>query len=81
MYSCLQASMLSFASAAWQTNACPGTPPETLAKLVKNSTLKVYPDLPHGMCTTNPDEINADFLAFFQHSRMLPHSAETPEWR
>jgi non-heme chloroperoxidase len=36
------------------------------AKLVKNSTLKVYPGLPHGMCTTNPDEINADLLAFFQ---------------
>lgn len=39
------------------------------AKLVKNSTLKVYPGLPHGMCTTNPDEINADLLAFFQRSQ------------
>jgi non-heme chloroperoxidase len=37
------------------------------AKLVKNATLKVYPGFPHGMCTTNPDEINADLLAFFQH--------------
>jgi len=36
------------------------------AKLVKNSTLKVYPGLPHGMCTTNPDEINADLLSFFK---------------
>ena len=25
------------------------------AKLVKGSTRKVYPGLPHGMCTTNPD--------------------------
>ena len=39
------------------------------AKLVKNSTLKIYPGLPHGMCTTNPDEINADLLAFFQRSQ------------
>jgi non-heme chloroperoxidase len=39
------------------------------AKLVKDSTLKVYPGLPHGMCTTNPDEINADLLAFFQRSQ------------
>ena len=39
------------------------------AKLIKNSILKVYPGLPHGMCTTNPDEINADLLAFFQRSQ------------
>ena len=36
------------------------------AKLVKNATLKVYPGFPHGMCTTNPDQINADLLTFFQ---------------
>jgi len=36
------------------------------AKLVKNSTLKVYPGFPHGMCTTNPEEINADLLSFFK---------------
>ena len=36
------------------------------AKLVKNSTLKVYPGLPHGMCTTHPDQINSDLLAFFR---------------
>ncbi len=39
------------------------------AKLVKNSTLKVYPGFPHGMCTTHPDQINADLLAFFNQSR------------
>jgi non-heme chloroperoxidase len=38
------------------------------AKLVKNATLKVHPGLPHGMCTTNPEEINADMLAFFRSS-------------
>jgi non-heme chloroperoxidase len=36
------------------------------AKLVKNSTLKIYPGFPHGMCTTNASEINADLLAFFK---------------
>jgi non-heme chloroperoxidase len=36
------------------------------SKLLKNGTLKVYPGLPHGMCTTHPDIINADLLAFVQ---------------
>ncbi|HEX5081074.1 MAG TPA: alpha/beta hydrolase [Blastocatellia bacterium] len=36
------------------------------AKLIKNSTLKVYPGFPHGMCATNPDQINADLLAFLK---------------
>ena len=36
------------------------------AKLVKGSTLKVYPGLSHGMCSVNKDLINADLLAFFQ---------------
>lgn len=34
------------------------------AKLLKNSTLKVYKGFPHGMCTTNADVVNADLLAF-----------------
>jgi non-heme chloroperoxidase len=36
------------------------------AKLLKNATLKVYPGFPHGMPTTNADQINADLLAFFK---------------
>ena len=36
------------------------------AKLVKNAKLKVYPGLPHGMCSTHPDVINADLLAFIR---------------
>ena len=39
------------------------------AKLVKDATLKVYPGFPHGMPTTNADQINADLLAFIQQSR------------
>jgi non-heme chloroperoxidase len=34
------------------------------SKLVKNSTLKVYPGAPHGLCTTMPVQINAEILAF-----------------
>lgn len=37
------------------------------AKLLRNGTLKVYAGLPHGMCTTHPDLINADLLAFIKH--------------
>ncbi len=36
------------------------------AKLVKASTLKVYPGLSHGMCVVNADEINADLLGFLE---------------
>ena len=36
------------------------------AKLVKNGMLKVYPGLPHGMCTTEPELINRDLLAFIR---------------
>jgi non-heme chloroperoxidase len=36
------------------------------SKLLKKGTLKIYPGLPHGMCTTHPDIVNADLLAFIQ---------------
>jgi non-heme chloroperoxidase len=36
------------------------------AKLVRKGTLKVYPGLPHGMCTTHADVINPDLLAFIR---------------
>ena len=39
------------------------------SKIVKNATLKVYPSFPHGMPTTNADQINADLLAFFGKSK------------
>jgi len=42
------------------------------AKILKKATLKVYPGFPHGMCTTNADQINADLLAFLEGSA---HSA------
>ena len=36
------------------------------AKIVKGSTLKVYPGLPHGMCATHKNVINEDLLAFLR---------------
>jgi non-heme chloroperoxidase len=39
------------------------------AKLVKGATLKTYPGFPHGMPTTNADQINADLLAFIKKSQ------------
>ncbi|GFE79964.1 chloroperoxidase [Steroidobacter agaridevorans] len=36
------------------------------SKLLKNGTLKVYPGLPHGMCTTHADIVNEDLLAFIR---------------
>jgi non-heme chloroperoxidase len=38
------------------------------SKLVKGATLKVYPGLPHGMCSTNKDQINDDLLAFVKRA-------------
>jgi non-heme chloroperoxidase len=34
------------------------------AKLLRNGILKVYEKLPHGMCTTHAETIDADLLAF-----------------
>ena len=36
------------------------------AKLLKNGTLKIYKDFPHGMPTTQAETINADLLAFLK---------------
>ena len=36
------------------------------AKLLKKATLKLYPGLPHGMCTTHADVVNRDLLAFIR---------------
>lgn len=38
-------------------------------KLVKDSTLRVIPGAPHGMCSTLKNEINAELIAFFSRSR------------
>ena len=35
-------------------------------KLVPNAKLKVYPEAPHGMCSTEKDKVNADLLEFIR---------------
>lgn len=36
------------------------------AQLLPKGTLKVYEGLPHGVCTTHPDLVNGDLIAFIQ---------------
>jgi non-heme chloroperoxidase len=36
------------------------------SKIVKGSTLKVYPGAPHGLPTTHKDQVNTDLLAFLR---------------
>lgn len=36
------------------------------AKLLRNSTLRIYKGFPHGMLTTNADVLNADLLAYLK---------------
>jgi non-heme chloroperoxidase len=45
------------------------------SKIVKGATLKVYPGLPHGMCSTNKDLINADLLEFIGKAQTISQSA------
>jgi len=35
-------------------------------KLLRNGTLKTYEDLPHGLCSTHPEIVNPDLLAFIR---------------
>jgi len=42
-------------ASAWRTS-----------RIVRGATLRVYPGLPHGLCSTNKDQINADLLAFLR---------------
>lgn len=36
------------------------------AKLIKDSTLKIYPDAPHGLCSTLKTQVNQDLLVFLK---------------
>ena len=40
------------------------------SKIVKGATLKTYPGLPHGMCSTNKSQINADLLTFLKEKSL-----------
>jgi non-heme chloroperoxidase len=45
------------------------------SKIVKDATLKVYPGLPHGMCSTHKDLINADLLEFIGKAQTSSQTA------
>ena len=45
------------------------------SKMVKGATLKVYPGLPHGMCSTHKDLINADLLEFIKKAQTSSQTA------
>jgi non-heme chloroperoxidase len=36
------------------------------AKLIKNAQLKVYKGAPHGLCSIQKDQVNAELLAFLK---------------
>jgi non-heme chloroperoxidase len=36
------------------------------SKLIKNAQLKIYKGAPHGVCSTQKEQVNADLLAFFK---------------
>jgi len=38
------------------------------SRLVEGAALRVYPGLPHGMCSTHKDQVNTDLLAFFKRA-------------
>jgi len=40
------------------------------SKIVKGAILKVYTGAPHGMCSTLKDKVNAELLAFIEHSKV-----------
>jgi non-heme chloroperoxidase len=45
------------------------------SKIVKDAILKVYPGLPHGMCSTHKDVVNADLLEFIGKPQTKVQSA------
>jgi non-heme chloroperoxidase len=51
----------------WVRPECPFADAGPLsAKLLKNAETKFYPGFPHGMPTTNAEQINTDLLAFIK---------------
>jgi non-heme chloroperoxidase len=43
-----------------------GASAQLSSRIVKGSTLKIYPGAPHGLCSTLKDQVNEDLLAFFK---------------
>jgi non-heme chloroperoxidase len=45
------------------------------SKIVKGSTLKIYPGAPHGMCSTLKDRVNEELLAFIGQEKAATRRA------
>jgi hypothetical protein len=37
-----------------------------LVQMVKGAALKVFPEAPHGLCSTHKDQVNTDLLSFIK---------------
>jgi pimeloyl-ACP methyl ester carboxylesterase len=48
------------------------------SKIVKESTLKIYPGAPHGLASTHKDQVNADLLAFIKERSVSPSRQAVP---
>ena len=48
------------------------------SKIVKGSTLKIYPGAPHGLPSTLKDQVNADLLAFIKEAAASPSRQAVP---
>ncbi len=48
------------------------------SKIVKGSSLKIYPGAPHGLPSTHKDQINADLLAFIEERSASPSRQAVP---
>jgi non-heme chloroperoxidase len=46
-------------------------------KLLRNGTLKTYQGLPHGLCSTHPEIVNPDLLAFIRGNQGATEAATT----
>lgn len=47
------------------------------SRIVRDAVLKVYPGAPHGICSTNKDQVNADLLAFIKGETVPDTSVES----
>jgi non-heme chloroperoxidase len=48
------------------------------SKLVRNSILKIYPGLPHGLAVTHQEQFNSDLLQFIESSRLHAEGERPP---
>ncbi len=50
----------------WLWSMQAGLKTEKSARLIKGSTIQIYPGAPHGLTATHQEQVNADLLAFIK---------------